>query len=430
MKSWLFAWILALLVDACLPFWTAVLFFLQLVSVANSQPSTSQPPPNKDWKPKQAGIDPKQGNVLEWEGWKIRWQFRDIEGLVLTDVHFKNRKVLKSINLAEIYVPYATGNPRPEDFSLGGFAGNPFPLIPGLDCIAQTGTCSAFLRDGSPAKGSNADVMIHEEPTGFLYAGQLGRAPGKMLVLWTMAHFPGPNDGYTYVLRWKLKTDGSLCTEVGATGGLQHLNTGKDPDQGLVVAKDGQEKPIFAPAHVHNYYFRIDFDIDGADNNSAQEFSYVLDEDDPAQARVVYTDFEIERGRFRREDIFRSWRVVNTKSRNALGHQRSYHLLPGGHGSWKDGLPNPVLKGDFFITTYKPDEFPYTTVDPRRMLNALTSYLDEEPVTETDIVAWYRLSFVHQPRTEDWPDQPIVWHSFDLIPRDFLDESPLESVRP
>jgi Cu2+-containing amine oxidase len=64
------------------------------------------------------------------------------------------------------------------------------------------------------------------------------------------------------------------------------------------------------------------------------------------------------------------------------------------------------------------------------MLNALTSYLDEEPVTETDIVAWYRLSFVHQPRTEDWPDQPIVWHSFDLIPRDFLDESPLESVRP
>jgi Cu2+-containing amine oxidase len=149
---------------------------------------------------------------------------------------------------------------------------------------------------------------------------------------------------------------------------------------------------------------------------------------EPTQAGIVYTDFDVERGRVRREDIFRSWRVVNTKSRNSLGHVRSYQLVPGGHGVWKDGLPNPVLKGDFFITAFKPDEFPYTTLDRRKMLEALTSYLDDEPLPNSDIVAWYRLSFVHQPRSEDWPDQPIVWHSFDLIPRDFLDESPLDAT--
>ena len=100
----------------------AVLFALAQ-STASAQPARPQPPP-----------DPKAGQLIEWEGWSFRWQFRDIEGLMLTDVHFRDRKVLKAINLAEIYVPYATGQPRPEDFSLGGFRANPMPLEIGRDC--------------------------------------------------------------------------------------------------------------------------------------------------------------------------------------------------------------------------------------------------------------------------------------------------------
>ena len=61
--------------------------------------------------------DPKAGQLLEWEGWSFRWQFRDIEGLMLSDVYFRGRKVLKAINLAEIYVPYAPGEPRPEELA-------------------------------------------------------------------------------------------------------------------------------------------------------------------------------------------------------------------------------------------------------------------------------------------------------------------------
>ena len=60
------------------------------------------------------------------------------------------------------------------------------------------------------------------------------------------------------------------------------------------------------------------------------------------------------------------------------------------------------------------------------MLEALSGYLNDENVMNTDLVAWYRLSFVHHPRSEDWPAQPIVWNSFELMPRDFLDASPLE----
>ncbi len=397
-----------------------VVFWLPASGGLFSQESNSQPSFT------QGAIDPKAGQLIEWEAWQFRWQFRDIEGLVLTDIHFGGRKVLKSMNLAEIYVPYAPGAPRPEDFSLGGFKANPMPLRVGTDCLGTGTQCRAFMRDGTVATGDTADVMIHDEPTGFLYAGANGRAGGKMLVLWTMAHFPGPNDGYTYVLRWKLKTDGSICVDVGATGGLQHLNTGTETGRGLIVGTDSNGEKVFAPSHVHNFYFRLDFDIDGAEANVAEEFSYEIDENDTTQAQAKWLVFEKERGRVRREDTFRSWRVKNPKSRNAQGLPRSYQLFPGGNGAWKDSGIYPVLQGDFFVTRFHADEFPYTTVDKRRMLPALASYLDDEKVAGADIVAWYRLSFAHHPRSEDWGPQPIVWHSFEMVPRDFMDKSPLK----
>lgn len=393
-----------------------------------AQPSRTQPIQPPTQVPAQPPPDPKAGQLIEWEGWSFRWQFRDIEGLMLTDVYFRERKVLKAINLAEIYVPYATGQPRPEDFSLGGFRANPMPLELGRDCAGVGTQCRAFNRDGTRSSGPTADVMIHEEPLGFLYAGKLGRAPGKMLVLWSMAHFPGVEDGYTYVIRWKFRSDGSLCPEVGATGGLQHLNTGAGTDAGVIVGRDAKHQTVFAPSHVHNFYFRIDFDIDGEGGNVAEEFTYELDPSDPLQARAVWRPFELERSRVRREDIFRSWRVKNPKSLNSLGHPRSYHLQPGGQGAWKDAA-HPVLMDDFFITKYAASEFPYSSTDGRRMLAALSSYMDDEPVLGVDLVAWYRLSFVHHPRTEDYPAQPIVWNSFELMPRDFLDASPLEASK-
>ncbi len=94
-------------------------------------------------------------------------------------MHFQGRKLLKTIGLAEIYVPYAPGWPRPEDFALGGFKANPMPLEIGRDCIAGTAKCTAYKGDGSLATGNTADVMIHEEPLGLMYAGSQGRATAR-----------------------------------------------------------------------------------------------------------------------------------------------------------------------------------------------------------------------------------------------------------
>jgi Cu2+-containing amine oxidase len=37
------------------------------------------------------------------------------------------------------------------------------------------------------------------------------------------------------------------------------------------------------------------------------------------------------------------------------------------------------------------------------------------------------LSVHHQPRTEEWPAMPIDWVGFKIMPRDFLDSSPIKA---
>jgi Cu2+-containing amine oxidase len=42
---------------------------------------------------------------------------------------------------------------------------------------------------------------------------------------------------------------------------------------------------------------------------------------------------------------------------------------------------------------------------------------------------WYWLCCHHFPRSEDWLQQPMIWKSFELMPRDFLDASQLKAQR-
>lgn len=409
----------------------AIALFLNF-QLANASPQANNEPvlTSKNAADLQSPPHQTKGHKVEWEGWKFNWQFREIEGLVLTDVHFQGKSVLKYIGLAEIYVPYATGQPRPVDFTLGGFKGNPMSIEVATDCYAQ-GSCRAFNKDGKLATGDTADVMIHDDDTGFAYAGANGRAPGRKLVLWSMCHFPGPgdgvnNDGYTYVIRWKLFNDGRIRAEVGATGGLQHLNIDKNRARGLNVGKDKNGDDVFAPSHVHNFYFRVDLDIDGAESNVAQELNYVNDRSDAMKSRAIWKKIEREGGFNTNPKTFRSWRVLNPKSLNAQNRPRSYQLLSPSGGSWRDGDSFRILKYDIMFTKYREAEFAYSSVDATPSLLALNKYINEERIVEEDIVAWYRVAFMHLSRSEDWPAQPIVWHGFDLLPRDFLDASPLE----
>jgi len=399
-----------LVLPAALPFqhWT----------LPDERPAAApQPPP-----------DFKSGQRLEWEGWRFTWSLRVREGLVLQDVSFRGRKILNYAGLAEIFVAYDQGA-QSVDFAIRHSGYGPLPLLPGVDC-ASGNWCKAFDAEGkAPAAPAPAVVLMHEEKTGPNYLGMFGRVPGKMLVLWSTMCFSYPDDpdGYIYLIRWKFRDDGTLMPEVGVTGAPRHLAQGDTSAVGALVGKDLLDHKVFAESHVHNYLFRLDFAIDGAENNVAEEFNWQREPGGQRGqlANCTWTPLVEETGRSCNAATFRSWRVVNRNSRNALGHPRSYQLIPGNTGVYRSEK-QPSTQADLWVTLYKPGEFAYSAVDPRTTLQALPKYVDGESVEGKNVVIWYWLGFHHFPRTEDFLHQPVVWQGFELMPRDFLDSSPLK----
>jgi primary-amine oxidase len=346
------------------------------------------------------------GHAVKWEGWEFRWQVLPRQGVVLTNVSFQGRSVLKYAGVAEVFVPYHPGEPRPEDQRFHPFGENMVLLQPGQDCLPG-GTCRAFDAEGKPAM-KNATVMLHEDAPTLSYLGGEGRAKGKMLVLWS-AYALGD---YTYIFQWRFRDDGCLMPQVGMTGKLSHF--GGDPSNATLV---GAPQP--ALAHVHNFIFCLDFDIDGP-KNTVEEFNYAMIDADAGKATGSWTPIGKECGRALQPEAFRSWRVVNYKSKNQLGNPRSYELVPGGTGIYRGSKSEKFAHADLWITRYKPEEVP----GAKLVADGLVACVNGETLLSEDVVLWYMMSIHHQPKSEDWSAMPIDWHGFKLAPRDFLDKSP------
>ncbi len=358
---------------------------------------------------------PKTGRQVAWEGWTFTWSIHPRAGLVLRDVSFRGRKVLKYAGLAEIFVPYNRGQPRPTDFG-SGIARQMEELLPGKDCVPGSLRCQAFNLQGK--EEGTRFVMLHEESTGLSYKGRYGRAYGKKLTLWNVYNL----SGYHYINRWTFRDDGSLMPEIGLTGSLNHTGIGDASPHGSVVGKSATGDKVFAPSHVHNIYYCLDFDIDGPDNNVVEEFNYRQDEPGSLSGQHSWTPILKESARQWSAANFRSWRVVNRNSKNALGLPRSYELLPGGNGIFRGGAAEEFSQAELWVTQFGASEYP---VEKRALKDALPRYLNEQSVDGQDVVLWYVLHVHHIPRTEDWPAMPVEWVGFTLKPRDFLDRSPV-----
>lgn len=351
------------------------------------------------------------GFPVQWEHWSFRWRILPRQGLVLSHITFGGKPVLKFAAVAEVFVPYHPGQPRPMDQQLHPFGQNLILLEPGADCLPG-GQCRAFGIDGK-LTSKRAAVMIHEESPSLVHLSTTGRTRQKMLVVYS-AYALGD---YTYIVQWRFGQDGSIMPRVGLTGKLAHF--GGDETNSADVGADRR-----ALAHVHNIFFCLDFDVDGP-ANTVEEFNYTPTGPNREQGRGSWSPIKKEGGYDLAPASFRSWRVVNYKSKNANNLPRSYELMPGSAGVFRGAKDEKFTHADLWVTRYKPEEVPGLPL----LADGLPKYANNEDVENQDVVLWYMLSHHHQPRTEEWPDMPIEWIGFKLMPRDFLNTSPVEARR-
>jgi len=413
----------------------------------------------------------KDGEV-NWQNWSFRFRLDPRIGPVVNLVTYKDgdkkRSVLYEGGLSEMYVPYQdpeeTWNSHVfldagEYFVNTGSGGIIKPLLPGVDCPTYATFFSGtfFHENGTPyirpqlaclfERVSGDPAWRHWDEDTYAVSGR----PTRELVFRTVATV----GNYDYLFDWRFEQDASITVGVGATGILE-VKAVKDqradsPQSPGLVGKDpdGNEVQfgqLVAPGtdgvdHDHYFSYRLDLDVDGVNNSFMVDKLVPYKLPDTAMGRKWIWAMKPEMLKTEGEaklDVSIAhpamWRFANEGVKNSLGQTTSFEIMPGETGiSLLPSSEWPQKRAGFsehnlWVTPYDPNER-YVSgvyVMGSKGEDGLTEWVKKNrSIMNTDIVAWYTVGFHHVPRPEDWPQMPIMWHTFSLRPFQFLPKSPM-----
>lgn len=412
----------------------------------------------------------KDGEV-SWQNWHFRFRLDARLGPVVNLVSLqdgdKRRSVLYEGSLAEMYVPYQdpeeTWNSHVfldagEYFTNTGSGGIIKPLLPGVDCPTYATYFSGtfFHENGAPYIRPQLACMFervtgdpawrHWDEDTYAVAGR----PSRELVFRTIATV----GNYDYLFDWRFEQDDSIVVGVGATGILEvkavsdqkadgKLSAGlagKDPEGHEVQFGQLVAPGIDGVDHDHYFSYRLDLDVDGQNNTLMVDKLVPYKLPDTALGRKYIWAMQPEMVKTEGDAKFNvslehpaMWRFVNENVKNSLGQSTSFEIMPGQTGisllppdEWPQKRAG-FSEHSLWVTPYDPDQR-YASgvyVMGSKGEDSLPEWTKKNRgIMNTDIVAWYTVGFHHVPRPEDWPQMPIMWHTFTLAPFQFLPKNP------
>jgi primary-amine oxidase len=357
------------------------------------------------------------------------------EGLVFKNIRYKprggvERVVLRQASVAQVHVPYTLGVPRFHDITENSL---------GLGAGAET-LSAAECRGGTLY--NEGRICVQVEDRGYAWKGSDGYALGEEITAWQASRV----GAYTYINRWTFRDDGSIEPELGLTGRLQATRMG-DAYLSYGARMNAESEPVaeVGISHIHNVYYRLDFDIGGSSNDAVERISYKpslsASPDStcaiPGQCgQIEFTPLETETIDFVVPDEHTSWRVFDTLQTNADGRTIGYQIEPHAVGLWT-GMTSgvePWSSGELWVTAFNrceqlafDNKLPYIPDECAGAAESVTSMIaDNQSIRGSDIVVWYVNRFLHVVRDEDGPHMPIEWTSFAIAPRGFHYQNPLE----
>lgn len=366
--------------------------------------------------------------------WQLCWRIHDRAGLVLTDISYATKKnpepvkVLQSIRLAQLNVPYDTGDTEYNDLTALGLGGYAAETLTGDDC---KGGSTREGSDGSEDPQWRKLLCVGAEQSGLAYRlhdyewneeteeqkETVYSTEGHDLVLRSISKV----GWYEYVSEYRLHDDGQISARLGATGDLA-------PDEFSTAERGwpiGKRERDFATMHYHSAFWRVDFNIGGKGGETVEQYDTTMDGRGSVAAKLTTTGKTIAKEASLSKVDRRWWRVVSPTSKNADGHKRSYELVTGADDPYEG---HPEMQPDVTFTQANLCEKWATdnATDPECPAGNKT-ILDFARNKEklTDPVMWVRVGFHHVPRDEDQSPMPMHWQGFELHPRDFTATNPL-----
>ena len=393
-----------------------------------------------------------QGNSISWEGWKLRASIDPIEGLALHQVSLNDRPIFYRAGLSDMVVPYGSSDPMHwwkavHDGTEYGFGTMTNSLTLGCDCLGEIYYLDAhkLAFDGSVETIENA-ICIHEEDFGVQWkhndATQMGYNEvrrSRRLVVSSFATI----GNYDYGIFWYLYLDGTIQLEIKLTGVVGISAYHED------IHKAGQDfrisPELASPIHQHLFNVRIDWDLDGGDNQLFETnveplpINNVNPEGTQFQAISSHLKKESEAQRNIAPEKSRTWKVVNPNKLNKVGSPTAYKIL---YGNTPTLLSNPnsppgkrasFAKHNIWATPFQNEERcgggRHTVMHSgEEGLDDITS--KDRNISECDLVTWLTFGVTHLPRPEDWPVMPVEYCGFHLIPVGFFDQNPTINLPP
>jgi primary-amine oxidase len=404
-----------------------------------------------------------EGNRLSWQNWTLRIGFNYREGLVLHTVGYQDpaapggprlRTVAHRLSFAEMVVPYRDPTPdhyRRTAFDIGewGLGFMTTSLTLGCDCLGEIRYLDAVLHDshGTPRRIENA-ICIHEEDNAVLWkhvdAGHSAEVR-RMRRLVVSFHVTVAN--YEYLVYWRFYQDGSIESEVRATGIMvtTRIAAGDpSPPYGTLV-----DQRTYAPFHQHFIVARLDLDVDGTANTVYESHTEPLpiDPRNPhglaLTARNTALRSEIQGIQDHDWASQRSWKVVNEGVLNGIGTPVGYKLVPGASIPPMFDPASPVLARagaiahSVWVTPFSArerwpcGEFPAQGPVSGPGGAGLPEWTAaDRSIENVDVVLWYVFGIHHVTRPEDWPVMPVDTVSFWLKPFGFFARNPSLDVPP
>jgi Cu2+-containing amine oxidase len=145
--------------------------------------------------------------------------------------------------------------------------------------------------------------------------------------------------------------------------------------------------------HRHHAYWRFDFDIEGAPNDTVFEYNTTTPDLGWGPGWHV-KHYEITR--VKNAATHRSWAVMD------VGTMRGYHILAGPN----DGIADAFAPRDLFVMLYHPTEDRHGQQGSASD-DALAPYISGEAVEKADVVIWYCAHLGHHAE----PEHADEWHA-------------------
>ncbi|XP_027766727.1 membrane primary amine oxidase-like [Empidonax traillii] len=391
-----------------------------------------------------------RNNLVHFQAWSFAFGMSVSTGLRLFDIRHKGERVAYEISVQEALSVYGSNCPggmstryMDGSFGLGRYTS---PLVRGVDCpysatYVDTHALSETLRPST----RKASLCIFEQNLGSplrrhysnLQSLYYGGLVNSALVVRSIATV----GNYDYVWDFIFYQNGAIEGKVQATGypsssflhgdGLRYGNRLWEHTLGMI--------------RTHAINYKVDLDVGGLKNSLvAHDMAFEMTrapwspEQQIERPRLTKKVLDTEdQAAFRLQSKMPRYIYFAANSKNKWGHQRGYRIqitsFAGDHIPEASSMERAIswARYQLAVTRRKEEEPTSTSIynqnDPWTPTVAFANFINNETITNEDLVAWITTGFLHIPHSEDIPN--TVTDGQSLVFADLTPEEMAQVVR-